>query len=118
MSIYPAVTYRDVRAAFAWLESAFGLEGRFEDGRAILKYGDGLVMVESERPDELHGSHTGKAWIYMVIDDADSHHVRSKAAGAEVLGERHDYGAGFRGYSARDLEGNLWSFGTERPIWR
>lgn len=39
----------------------------------------------------------------------------AKAAGAEVLGEPHDAMGGMRGYSARDLEGNLWSFGTDRP---
>jgi hypothetical protein len=39
-----------------------------------------------------------------------------RAAGAEVLGEPHDaMGGAQRGYSARDLEGNLWSFGTARP---
>jgi uncharacterized glyoxalase superfamily protein PhnB len=118
VSIYAALTYRDVPAAIAWLELAFGLEGHLEAaGGAILRYGDGMVMVETERPEDLHGSHTGKAWIYLVVDDADRHYERSKAAGAEVLGEPHDYGAGFRGYSARDIEGNLWSFGTERPVW-
>ncbi|MGI8594553.1 MAG: VOC family protein [Solirubrobacteraceae bacterium] len=41
---------------------------------------------------------------------------RAKAAGAEVLGEPHDaFGGSQRGYSARDPEGNLWSFGTSRP---
>lgn len=122
MSIYPALTYRDVRAAIAWLEGAFGLQrhsveegGNDQVDHATVKHGDGMVMIESERPEDLHGSHTGKGWIYMVVDDADAHHQRAKAAGAEVLGEPHDYGAGFRGYSARDIEGNLWSFGTERP---
>ena len=122
MSIYPALTYRDVRAAIAWLEGAFGLQRHSvevgDDDRvdhAIVKHGDGMVMIESERPQDLHGSHTGKGWIYMVVDDADAHHERARVAGAEILGEPHDYGAGARGYSARDIEGNLWSFGTERP---
>ena len=32
-----------------------------------------------------------------------------------VLGETNDGPGGMRGYSARDLEGNLWTFGTIRP---
>jgi len=125
MSIYAALTYTDVKAAIQWLDAAFGLQGHAidevveaDDGQvrhAVLTSGGGMVMVESERPADLHGSHTGKGWIYMVVEDADSHYERAKAAGAEVLGEPHGYGAGYRGYSARDLEGNLWSFGTSRP---
>jgi hypothetical protein len=71
VSIYPALTYRDVRAAIAWLETAFGLEGDIVDDadgaadHAVLKYGSGMAMVESERPEDLHGSHTGKGWIYI-----------------------------------------------------
>jgi uncharacterized glyoxalase superfamily protein PhnB len=83
----------------------------------MLRYADGMVMVKSERPDDLHCSHTGKGWIYQVVEDADSHYELAKAAGAEVLGDPYEYGAGFRGYSARDPEGNLLSFGTERPEW-
>jgi uncharacterized glyoxalase superfamily protein PhnB len=46
----------------------------------------------------------------------DAHYDRAKATGAEVLGEPHDAMGGHqRGYSARDLEGNLWSFGTSKP---
>ncbi len=34
----------------------------------------------------------------------------------EIVGEPHGSAEeGQRGYSARDLEGNLWSFGTDRP---
>jgi uncharacterized glyoxalase superfamily protein PhnB len=33
MTIHPALTYRDVRDAIAWLETAFGLQGRcLDDG--------------------------------------------------------------------------------------
>lgn len=121
MSLYAALTYRDITAAIAWLETAFGLERDFvdegDDGQvhhAAVKHGGGMVLIECERPEDLHGSHTGKGWIYMVVVDADRHYERAKAAGAEVLGVPHGE-SGFRGYSARDLEGNLWSFGNEQP---
>ena len=93
--MYPALTYRDVRAALAWAEAAFGLVPRIfgagsEDVvHAGLVHGDGMVLVERERPDELHGSHTGRAWVYVAVDDVDAHFRRAKAAGADVLNEPH-----------------------------
>jgi uncharacterized glyoxalase superfamily protein PhnB len=64
----------------------------------------------------LHGSHTGQGWVYIAAGDPDAHYQRAKAAGVAVLNEPHDAQNGAqRGYSARDLEGNLWSFGTDRP---
>jgi uncharacterized glyoxalase superfamily protein PhnB len=50
--------------------------------------------------------------IYAVIDDPDAHHGKARAAGARVVRELEDTPYGSREYSARDLEGNLWSFGT------
>jgi uncharacterized glyoxalase superfamily protein PhnB len=47
-----------------------------------------------------------------MIENADGHYHHAKAAGAAVQGEPPDYGDGYRGYSARDLDGNFWSFGT------
>ena len=63
--MYPALSYRDVRAALAWVEAAFGLvpessgAGSEDVVHAGLVRGNGMVLVELERPDELHGSHTG-----------------------------------------------------------
>lgn len=124
MDVYPALTYRDVKAALAWLANAFGLEPRVFDDEggveeihyAALMHGDGMVLIESERPEELHGSHSGRAWVYVAVGDVDGHCQRVKAAGVDVLNEPHTaMGGAQRGYSARDLEGNLWSFGTARP---
>jgi len=121
--MYPSLTYRDVRAALQWLSRAFGFEARVfadegtpETIQAALVYGDGMVMVQCDRPQELHGSHIGRGWVYVAVDDVDGHYERAKAAGAEVLNEPHgSIEGGMRGYSARDVEGNLWSFGTSRP---
>jgi uncharacterized glyoxalase superfamily protein PhnB len=77
-----------------------------------------MVLVESERPEDLHGSHTGHGWVYIAVGDLDAHYQRAKAAGVAVLNEPHDAMNGAQrgySYSARDLEGNLWSFGTARP---
>lgn len=111
--MYAALTYRDLRTALAWLQEAFGFAWRIlDDEGAIVTYRDGIVLVQRERPTDLHGSHTGLGWVYVLIDDADEHYNRAKSAGADMQGEPHDYGDGYRGYSARDHEGNLWSFGT------
>ena len=123
MDIYPSLTYRDIEAALDQLETAFGLERVIMDagdgGRiraAAVRHRGGMVMVQPELPGELHGAHAGQGWVYVVVDDADAHHARARQAGAEVLGEPHDaFGGRQRGYSARDREGNLWSFGTSRP---
>ena len=123
MDVYPALTYRDVKAALAWLETAFGLEPRIFDAdgagainHAALLYGEGMELVESERPEDLHGSHTGQGWACIAVDDPDAHYQRANAAGVKVLNAPHDALDGAqRGYSARDLEGNLWSFGSDRP---
>lgn len=73
-------------------------------------------MVQPELPEELHGPLAGRGWVYVVVDDPDAHYARAKAAGADVLGEPHGAMDGRqRGYSARDLEGNLWSIGTSKP---
>jgi uncharacterized glyoxalase superfamily protein PhnB len=50
-----------------------------------------------------------------VVDEVDAHFARAKAAGAEIIREPEDQDYGGRDYSARDPEGNVWSFGTYAP---
>jgi uncharacterized glyoxalase superfamily protein PhnB len=122
MDVYPSLTYRDLEAAIDFLERAFDFQpedlGADERGAlryASLRHGDGLVLLQPDLPDELHGTHVGRGWVYVAVGDPDAHFERARAAGAEVLAEPHGGTGGMRGYSARDLEGNLWSFGTDRP---
>src|SRR4051812_46108806 len=115
MSIYPVLRYRDARAAIEFLERAFGFKpvAVHEEGgevvHAELSYGDGMVMVGTVDDSGTRG------WSYVVIDDADAHYERAKAAGAQIIREIEDQDYGSRDYSARDPEGNVWSFGTYRP---
>jgi uncharacterized glyoxalase superfamily protein PhnB len=120
-TFYPSLRYRDARAAIDWLERAFGFEREMVvDGEgdqvahAQLTFGDGKIMLGSERDDQW-GSHAGQSWVYVAVDDTDAHFERARAAGAEILREPEDQEYGSRDYSARDPEGNLWSFGTYRP---
>jgi uncharacterized glyoxalase superfamily protein PhnB len=122
--IYTLLQYRDGRTAIDWLEQAFGFERvSVHDGpdgtvgHAELRYGDGMIMISSLRhgEDGSFGDHTGQGWLYVVVEDADAHHDQAKAAGAQIVRELENQDYGSRDYSARDLEGNLWSFGTYAP---
>jgi uncharacterized glyoxalase superfamily protein PhnB len=120
-SVVPSLRYNDARRAVEWLQEAFGFEPQMVvdgDGDTIahaeLTYGDGMVMLGTQR-DDSYGSHVGQGWLYVVVEDADAHYARAKAAGAEIVRELEDQEYGSRDYSARDFEGNLWSFGTYRP---
>jgi uncharacterized glyoxalase superfamily protein PhnB len=111
--VYPSLTYRDVGAALTWLAEAFGFEAQvIDEVSAIVRFGGGTAIVQADHPQDLHGSHLGRGWVYVPVGDIGAHYARAKAAGAILLGEPHDYGDCYRGYSSRDLEGNLWSFGT------
>ena len=120
-SIFPSLRYNDARRAIEWLEEAFGFKpGMVVDGEdgtvahAEMTFGGGMIMLGTQR-DDSYGSHVGEGWMYVVIEDADAHYARAKAAGAEIVRELEDQDYGSRDYSARDFEGNLWSFGTYRP---
>jgi uncharacterized glyoxalase superfamily protein PhnB len=116
----PSLRYRDPKAAVEFLQSAFGFEAKevYEDDGTIvhaeLVYGGGMVMLGAQR-DDTYGDHVGQGWTYVVVEDADTHHDRAKAAGAEIVRPLEDQDYGSRDYSARDPEGNLWSFGTYAP---
>ncbi|GED87782.1 VOC family protein [Streptomyces sp. NPDC002405] len=124
-SIYPTLLYADAKAAVKQLTEAFGFtelavyEG--EDGlvhHAELVQGNGAVMLGSKgrggRFDEaMRGA--GPTGVYVVVDDVDAHHRRAADHGAEILMPPTDQDYGSRDYMARDVEGNIWSFGTYAP---
>jgi uncharacterized glyoxalase superfamily protein PhnB len=127
-TIFPALRYDDAVAAIDWLIRAFGFQKHavYENpngtiAHAELRLGDGIVMLGSARDDVLYLKTPRQlggvctATIYVTVDDPDAHYVRAKAAGAEIVYELKDQDYGSREYSARDLEGNIWSFGTYRP---
>ncbi|MEU8793066.1 VOC family protein [Streptomyces sp. NPDC048643] len=124
-SIYPSLLYTDAKAAIRQLTEAFGFtelsvyEG--EDGsvmHAELVQGNGAVMLGSKgrggRFDEAM-KNAGPCGVYIVVDDVDAHHQRAVDHGAEILMAPADQDYGSRDYMARDVEGNIWSFGTYAP---
>jgi uncharacterized glyoxalase superfamily protein PhnB len=118
--VVPVIRYRDAARAVDFLVDAFGFERHAvheengEVAHAELSYGDGMVMLGPDREDP-YGSRAGYGWTYVVIEDADAHCERARAAGADIVREPEDQDYGSRDYSARDFEGNIWSFGTYRP---
>jgi uncharacterized glyoxalase superfamily protein PhnB len=122
-SIYPVLKYDDARAAIQFLERAFGFETHsVHDGdnggiaHGELRLGDEFVMVSSANEgDERFNQGVGKCSLYVVVDDPDALHARAGEAGAAIERELTDQDYGSREFTARDPEGNLWSFGTYRP---
>jgi uncharacterized glyoxalase superfamily protein PhnB len=119
--IIPTLRYKDAKAAIDFLERAFGLERKAvyenEDGtvgHAELTYGRGMVMLGSSGAGDPQFE-TRQSSIYVIVDDPDALHDRAKAAGAEITRELQDTDYGSREFSARDPEGNAWSFGTYDP---
>jgi len=113
-NIYPFTRFADADAALEWLALAFGFEQRdvyrSDDGtiqHAEISLGPGIVMFGQGDP--------ASQGIYVAVEDADAHYERAKAAGAEIVREIEDTDYGSREYTARDLEGHVWSFGTYRP---
>ena len=126
IKIIPTFRYRDAPPAIDFLCDAFGFERHaVHEGpggkiaHAELKLGDGMIMLGSAGADgEEDGFplQPGGGSTYVVLDGGiDDHHARATAAGAETLLAPRDTDYGSREYTARDPEGNLWSFGTYRP---
>jgi len=57
----------------------------------------------------------GPSAIYAAINNPDALHERAVAAGADFVMGLTDQEDGSREFAARDLEGNVWCFGTYRP---
>jgi uncharacterized glyoxalase superfamily protein PhnB len=119
-NIFPVLRYKDAPAAMAWLGRAFGFEtqGSFAnpDGtiaHAELRLGAGVIGISSD-----HGHSPDNPWsavrqgIYVRVAEIDAHHDRARSAGAGIVKPVADTSYGSREYSARDLDGHLWGFGT------
>jgi uncharacterized glyoxalase superfamily protein PhnB len=129
-TVIPTLRYRDAARAIEWLCDAFGFERHLvvpgENGgiaHAQLAFGNGMIMLGSggdghfdayqKTPAEVGGVGTQSA--YVVVEDCDAHYARAVAAGAEILLDIVDQDYGGRGYSCRDPEGHVWSFGSYDP---
>ncbi|GAA5042514.1 VOC family protein [Nocardia callitridis] len=123
-AVWPCLSFRDARANAEFLVQAFGFEISAlyarNDDPSIVEHGElrwplgGGVMFGSALPDggPFKGRAPGQDSVYLVCDNPDGLFERAQAAGAEVVRGLRDEDYGSRGFSARDPEGNVWSFGT------
>jgi uncharacterized glyoxalase superfamily protein PhnB len=127
-TVIPALHYQDAHAAIDFLCKAFGFEKKAVYGdaetvaHAELTLGNGMIMLGSVKDTEygrllVRPRTAGGATmsVYVIVEDADAHFARAKAAGAEIVREpvTQDYGG--RDYTCKDPEGNIWTFGTYDP---
>lgn len=128
-AVIPGLRYQDAPKAIEWLSDAFGFKAGLvvepEPGmiaHAQLTHGAGMVMLGSVTEDEYGHQvatveETGKptAAIYVIVDDVEAHAERARSAGAEIIMEPEEQDYGGSNYTCRDLEGNIWSFGSYNP---
>lgn len=121
-----AVSYQDPKAAFRWLEEAFGFEPLFvlldADGNLAhseMGFGNSTLMVGSEwtddhkSPKSIGGKNTQSVHIQLAAgEDIDTHCEKARAAGADILAEPDTQFYGDRTYRAKDPEGHIWTFGV------
>ncbi|HEY2763727.1 MAG TPA: VOC family protein [Pseudonocardiaceae bacterium] len=121
-TIWPALIYADAPGAIRFLVEAFGFvetlvvpgEQDREIAHAELRWPEGGgVMLGSTSDDSAFGQVT-RTSTYVVTDHPDALFKRATGAGAAVVRELRDEDYGSRGFTVRDPEGNLWSFGTYR----
>jgi uncharacterized glyoxalase superfamily protein PhnB len=110
-TVIPAMRYRDANAAIEWLCKAFGFEKHLVvpgENRTVahaqLTFGNGMIMLGSAREDEFgqwvkpprETGGIGTQSAYVIVEDADAHYARAKAAGAEIVMEVEDQDYGGR----------------------
>jgi ketosteroid isomerase-like protein len=75
--------------------------------------GGGVMFGTSGKDQSPFGQRApGNDAVYVVCDEPDGLLVQAITAGAEVVRDLADEDYGSRGFTVRDPEGNLWSFGT------
>ncbi len=115
-TVIPFLRYHDAPAAIEWLCRVPGFSEHLvvtgEDGTVHndqLVNGAGMIMLGSS------GEGVPQAGAYIVVEDADRHHERAAAEGAEIVSAPQDQPYGGRLHTCRDPEGVLWHIGSYDP---
>jgi uncharacterized glyoxalase superfamily protein PhnB len=129
--IIPNLRYADAPRAIYFLCEAFGFERKAiylneQDSTVVqhaqLVWADRMIMLSSVNNSEFAKVAMTKtvaeaggstASLYLIVDNVDAHADRARAASIILAPSDQDYGG--RGYTARDPEGNVWSFGSYDP---
>lgn len=123
-TVWPILTYRDAPAAIDFLHDAFGFVRTAlhtsKTDPAVVEHaelrwprGGGVMLGTAGKDASVFGTRrAGNDAVYVVSDDLDALLARATGAGAEVVRDLAEEDYGSRGFTVRDPEGNLWSFGT------
>jgi uncharacterized glyoxalase superfamily protein PhnB len=126
-AIVPILSFRDGIRTVDWLCEAFGFERMMvmadDDGRVghcELALGRQLIIggsADGGGSEWKRIAHPpGRAMLYVALAGGLPEHCeRARAAGAEIAMEPSEKEYGGADYTARDPEGNLWTFGTYVP---
>jgi uncharacterized glyoxalase superfamily protein PhnB len=122
--VWPVISFTDARRGIRFLVDAFGFEERVvyarDDDPSIVEHaelrwplGGGVMCGSAGKDDSAFGRRQpGNDSVYVVCTDPDALLERATAAGAELVQGLRDEEYGSRGFTVRDPDGNLWSFGT------
>lgn len=125
-TVWACVNYTDARAAIRLLVDVFGFvetgtHARDDDPSIVVHSelrwpeGGGIMLGTAGRADsEFSRMPTGCASTYVVTDRPREIHASCVEAGVEIVQGLREEDYGSLGFSARDAEGNIWSFGTYR----
>ena len=132
-NVVPTLRYDDAPAAIDWLCKAFQFEAALvvpgeADGtiaHSELRCGPDTLMVSSVTRGmpfdsymtsvrETKGRETVS--VYVIVENVDDHYEVAKQHGAEILLDIVDQDYGGRGYTCRDPQGHVWSFGSYDPL--
>jgi uncharacterized glyoxalase superfamily protein PhnB len=117
--VTPYLLYEDGEAAIEFVTRAFGFH---EVDRSIggagglhaeleVEPGGGRVYLGQPPSGFRNPSDVGRtSLVHILVDDADAHYERAKAAGARIIEEPNDLPFGHRRYGCTDPQGHEWYF--------
>ena len=121
--LIPILVYADIAAAHDFLIDRFGFHsgglhrnegGQVDHGEVSIE--GQVIWMHRVLPEfglaspKTYGASTGM--LGVVVDDVDAHHTHVHGTETAIESGPTDRPYGFREYSARGLEGELWSFMT------
>jgi uncharacterized glyoxalase superfamily protein PhnB len=120
--ILPVLSYDDVAAAADWLCEAFGFRERmrYPDADGTITYAElelsgGVILLRPARGAETSGAEpmARRQTLHVYVDDVRAHLEHARASPADITSELELFGD--LAYTARDREGQEWTFAQAHP---